>query len=260
MPPSKLVDESDDPMRSSDGEGVVVVGPVVRVGAVDAIEAAARAIPLRRSLARAPSARGSSTSTPRARRYNAENRMDSEAMSAILRRARDGDREALGELLLRAKPQLERAARAVLGDDLRARVRTSDLDFRGRTEEAFAHWVARILENNVRDAGKFHGAQRRAKKKESSSTGVDFLPARGTGSSPSATAALSDELVLIGRAMQRLPEDYRRVILLSMKPGANHTETAQTLQRSVGATRVLLARARATLILEMDRLRTGAHE
>jgi RNA polymerase sigma-70 factor (ECF subfamily) len=196
--------------------------------------------------------------------------MSPELISEILRRARAGDREALGELLLRSKPQLERAARAVLGEDLRARVRTSDLlqstylevlssvhEFRGGTEEAFARWVARILENNIRDAGKFHGAQRRAKKKESSSTVVDFLPARNAASSPSATAALSDELVLIGRALQHLPEDYRRVILLSMKPGGNHTETAQTLQRSVGATRVLLARARAALILEMDRLRVA---
>jgi RNA polymerase sigma-70 factor (ECF subfamily) len=199
--------------------------------------------------------------------------MSAEEISDILRRARAGDRDALGELLERAKPQLERAARAVLGEELRARVRTSDLlqstylevlssvqDFHGKTEAAFAHWVARILENNVRDAGKFHGAQRRAKKKESSSTEVDFLPARHPGTSPSATAALSDELVLIGRALQRVPEDYRRVILLNLKPGANHVDTAQTLQRSVGATRVLLARARAALILELDRLRVRAHE
>ena len=200
--------------------------------------------------------------------YNRLDDMAAERTSVLLQRARGGDRDAIGELLLSAKPQLEQVARSLLGDELRARVRTSDLlqstyvevlssvrQFKGRTDEAFARWVARILENNVRDAVKFHGAQRRSKQKESSSTAVEFLPQPSRGASPSASAAFSDELVLIGRAMQSLPESYRRVILLRMKPGANHEVTAKAMQRSVGATRVLLARARAALIVEMDRLR-----
>lgn len=188
----------------------------------------------------------------------------------LFERARSGDRDALNELLLRHRARLERTARSLLGEELRTRVRTSDIlqstfvevlssvrEFRGTNEEAFANWVARILQNNVNDAAKFHAARKRARSRESSRQDLDTLGVSASGPTPSSEAAFSDELYLVGRALQQLSEDYRRVILLRLRPGATHQEVARVLDRTPGATRVLLARARAALLIEIDRLRQG---
>jgi DNA-directed RNA polymerase specialized sigma24 family protein len=74
---------------------------------------------------------------------------------------------------------------------------------------------------------------------------------------PSTEAAWTEEILLIGQAMQRLPEDYLRILCLHMKPDQDHQRTARLMNRSEGASRVLLARARAALLVELDRLRKG---
>ena len=93
-------------------------------------------------------------------------RMNDESISpSLLDRAREGQHEALEELLTRNRSRFQRAAGARLGEGLRRRVRASDVlqstyvdvlssiqDFRGTSEEDFARWVVRILETNIRDA------------------------------------------------------------------------------------------------------------
>ena len=53
------------------------------------------------------------------------------------------------------------------------------------------------------------------------------------------------ELVTVRAALGRLSEDHRTVLVLRDDLGLPHEEVAQILDRSVGATRVLLHRARA---------------
>ena len=53
---------------------------------------------------------------------------------------------------------------------------------------------------------------------------------------------------------ERLPDDYRRVLELCIDDGLSHREAAAAFERSEGAVGVLLCRARAALLLEMDRL------
>jgi len=198
--------------------------------------------------------------------------MSSEPIETTLKRAKAGDRDALESLLRRHDTRLQRVARGLMGEQLKVRVRTSDIlqstylevlasvhDFRGDTEEAFAHWVVRILENNVRDAAKYHGARKRSRDMETSSKdlGELFIPA--IQPSPSSQAIATEELFLVGRALQRLPEDYRRVILIRLSPTGTHRETARRMGRSEGAARVLLARARAALLMELDKLRKESH-
>ena len=49
----------------------------------------------------------------------------------------------------------------------------------------------------------------------------------------------------------RLPADQRRVLQIVALRGGTHAEAAQKLERSEGACRVLLARARAALLVAM---------
>ena len=197
--------------------------------------------------------------------------MPSDGFRNDLRKARSGDREALNRLLDRNQDRLLRLARTRIGTSLKARVRTSDVlqstyldvlkgvgEFDGDSEEAFVAWVGRILENNIRDKGKYFGAKKR---RHVAAVGDPEDPGRGVLArtpTPSATAACSEDLLLVSRALESLPEDYRRVIMLRQVEGRSHKEAAAILERTEAATRMLLSRARAALALELDRLRGSA--
>ena len=192
-------------------------------------------------------------------------------MIELLHKARNGDQNAIEELLQRNRERLRNALHAQLGDELRRKVHTSDIlqstyidivssvkDFRGSTEEDFTGWVVRVLENNVRDAARYFTAGKRDRSLETSVEDVTEVHAPDSLPSPSAEVAWSDELVLIGRALRALPDEYFRIICLHMKPEQDHETTARLLGKSVGASRVLLARARAALLLEIQKLRRRA--
>ena len=105
-----------------------------------------------------------------------------------LSHARNGDRGALGELLDRHEARLRALARLYRGQGLRADLHTSDLlqatyvdvlgsveQFEGSTDEAFGKWLRRILENNVRDGLKYHGAEKRARQRDDYRTALEDL-------------------------------------------------------------------------------------
>ena len=187
----------------------------------------------------------------------------------LIARARGGDGEALEELLVRNRGRLEQAARASLGEKLRAHLRPSDVlqstyvdiltsvpQFRGTTEEEFTAWVVRVISNNARDKARYFSAARRDRGVESSGEGHVAPPLENPLPSPSQDVAWSEELTLIGRAMRRLKEEHFRILCLHMRPGQQHEETARAMGRSVGASRVMLARARAALLLEISHLKS----
>ena len=197
--------------------------------------------------------------------------MPNDDFQADLRRARAGDRDALERLLARQHERLERMARRKLGTGLKARVRTSDIlqstfldvirsvpDFEGESEEAFGGWVARILENNIRDKGKYFAAQKRREPTTPLDVEDDAPGLPAPTPTPSACAAGAEDLLLVSRALEALPEDYRRIIILRQIDGRSHKEAAEILGRTEAATRMLLSRARASLAIEIDRLRGGA--
>lgn len=185
--------------------------------------------------------------------------MDHEAIE----RARQGDRSALNDLLGRVRQPLLEAASRDLGPAVGARVRPSDLvqsalieaigeleSFRGSTETDFVGWVTRILQNNLRDAARFHTAERRSVDRESPLESVDerLQAAHRTASSE---AISTEEITRIGRAMQDLSADQRQILTLRLFQSRSHAEVAARMGRSVGACRVLYARARAALAVAL---------
>lgn len=203
-----------------------------------------------------------------ARRPDPPSRMTHLPGDSPLERARKGDPDALQDLLERNQDRLRRVAHRRIGERLRNHVRTSDLlqstyidvlssvqGFQGQTESDFTNWVVRVLENNIKDAVRFFEAEKRGARKGSSDVDVESVSVPDDGRSPSAEVSLGEELALIGRALHRLPKDYRRILTLHLKPGQDHQTSARLMNRTEGASRVLLARARAALLIEIEKLR-----
>jgi RNA polymerase sigma-70 factor, ECF subfamily len=187
-----------------------------------------------------------------------------------IRRARAGDRPALDRLLARSHGRLSRVARERLGDGLRQRIRTSDLlqstylealrtvsSFDGENEEAFVGWLRRILENNIRDKRRYFHARKRRPEGEAAGAGAEEDAADHRFPDPLAAAQSKDEQDLLQLALVQLPPDYREVLLLRLRDHKSNKEAGLAMGRSEGAARVLVVRAKAALMLAMERLRNG---
>lgn len=190
---------------------------------------------------------------------------DPRSTADLLAAARASDPTALEALVERIRPQLENAATARVGRALGRELNAADLlqstyfrvlrslgDFRGGTEAELTAWSRKILERTLRDHLRYARAERRNKKRETASS-VDKMPAGGH--TPSAEMAAHEEVELIHQAMAELPANYRHVLTLHMDPEQTHARTAALLGKSEGASRILLARARAALLGELRRLR-----
>lgn len=179
-------------------------------------------------------------------------------------RARAGDRDALGELLELVRHRLEVKVHNELSPRLRQRVGSADMlqsvylqvvtsvsSFRGGCYREFAAWVMRVLRHTIADQARSMLSRRRDPSQEEPVLDDLADPAP----SPVSELISSEDLTRIARAMARLPRDYLRILRLHMEPSRTHGQTAELLGRSEGASRVLLARARARLAAELRRSR-----
>ena len=186
----------------------------------------------------------------------------------LLRLAREGRAPALGQLLELYRGYLTLLARLQLGRRLRSKADPTDVvqsaflkahrdfpGFRGTTEAELLAWLRQILATSL--AGlvrRYAGTQRRDPARER-----DLLPElerssaaldRGlvaAGESPSEQAAGREQSVRLADALERLPEDYREVLILRHLEERTFPEVARRMGRSVEAVKKLWARALAQL-------------
>ena len=183
----------------------------------------------------------------------------------LLAAARAGDRDALGALLEAYRSYLRLLARLEIGRRLRTKVDASDLvqetflqahrsfpEFRGVSESEILAWLRRILATRLSNVVRhFHGTQRRDLDLErdlgrSSRALQGVLAVSQT--SPSQRFARREQAVLLANAVERLPDDYREVVVLRNLRGLKFREVAEAMGRSRDAVQKLWARA-------LDRLR-----
>jgi RNA polymerase sigma-70 factor (ECF subfamily) len=186
----------------------------------------------------------------------------------LLHRARAGEGSALGELLEAHRNYLTLLARLQIGRRLQGKADAADVvqetfleaqrgfaHFRGDTEAEFAGWLRRILAATLAHLiRRYFGTRGRDVRLErelgdaldQSSHALDAALA-DKHSSPSQRASRNEQAVLLADALERLPADYREVIILRHLEGHTFPETARRLGRTVDAVEKLWVRALARL-------------
>lgn len=190
------------------------------------------------------------------------------AATELVRFARQGDADALGQLLARYSTYLSLLARVQVGRRLQGKIDPADLVqetfleahrhfavFRGQSEAEVAAWLRQILAgvlgNQLR---RFLGTQGRDIRLErelagaidQSSQAIQFGLA-DPGPTPSKLAVGRERAVLLADALGRLPDDYREVIVLRHLEELPFADVASRMKRSEDAVQKLWVRALARL-------------
>jgi RNA polymerase sigma-70 factor (ECF subfamily) len=175
--------------------------------------------------------------------------------------AHAGSPEALGQALEACRGYLLTIARRELDADLQAKGGASDLvqetflkahrhfdQFQGATEAELLAWLRRLLLNNLADfRAWFRTADKRTIAREVVLAGVGSTNGPGEPAaadpSPSGLAIAHERAEAVQRLLQKLPDDYRRVLLLRHQEDATFEEIGRRMHRSADAARKLWARA-----------------
>jgi RNA polymerase sigma-70 factor (ECF subfamily) len=183
----------------------------------------------------------------------------------LLLAARGGSTDALGRALEACRAYLLLVAERELDPALRAKGGASDLvqqtfleahqdfdRFGGASADELRAWLRQMLLNNMAN---FARRYRRAGKRRLDREAVDGrgwtdLPADTP--SPSGKAAAREQDEALERAMARLPDDYRQVLVLRYREGCRFEEIARRMGRTSNAVRKLWGRAVERLQAELE--------
>jgi RNA polymerase sigma-70 factor (ECF subfamily) len=184
----------------------------------------------------------------------------------LVEEAQRGERAAIDALLERHLPGLRAFVRLRAGEQVRAQESVSDLvqsvcrealedvgSFRYQGEAAFKHWLFTLALRKIVDRSR----RLRVRPLEravaaGAAAGIvsgqsELLEHYATFCTPSADAAIREEVERIERAFDALGEDDREVITLARLVGLRYAEIGERMGRSEEAVRKLLARALARL-------------
>ena len=168
---------------------------------------------------------------------------------ALVERAKNGDASAFGELYARYRDAIHRYVAFRVSDARDAEDLTGYVFLRAweslpRYEPRgyrFTSWLYRIAHNLVAD----HHRGRAGYVTAPLEVGADVPEEQQPTTLERVIAA--EEAATLTRAVARLPAEQREVVLLRFVHGLSHTDIAQRLAKSQGASRVILHRALATL-------------
>jgi RNA polymerase sigma-70 factor, ECF subfamily len=185
-----------------------------------------------------------------------------EDIARWLPQARAGSREALGEVLEAYRAYLLLIANRQLDPELRAKGGASDVvqetfleaqrdfaGFHGHSEDELQAWLRQLLLHNVANfARRYRGTDKRRLNRE---VGLEPETPSGQGDrglaadtpSPSGHAIADEEVRALHAALEKLPDDYRQVIVWRYQEGLGFDEIAQRFERSENAVRKLWFRA-----------------
>jgi RNA polymerase sigma-70 factor (ECF subfamily) len=152
-----------------------------------------------------------------------------------------------------------------LGPSLRERIESRDVlqatllkallhidGFRGARRESLMAWLARIAQNEIRDAAEFHGRQRRQLGQTVALGGAQEMDCLAADvRSETSRIALDERSARLLAAVEALAPEYREVILLRQLEELPFADVAARMGRSPDACRMLLARALAALTVSL---------
>lgn len=190
------------------------------------------------------------------------------AFEKLLAGATAGVGDDLGTLLEQFRGYLTLLARAQVGRRLQGKADPSDLVqeacleaskhvpmFRGTTEEEFTAWLRKILASVVSNQfRKYLGTQQRDARLEQalqveldSSSGALQRALASPISSPSGQVAKRESLSKLADAIEKLPADYRDVLILRHFEGLQFAEVAARMGRTLPSVHNLWLRALARI-------------
>ena len=191
--------------------------------------------------------------------------VDPEQMIQDVRAGTDAD---LGPLLDLYRNYLRLLARIEIGRRLQGKLDASDLvqetfleahrhfaRFQGSSEPQLVSWLRQILAAKVANLLRHYlGTQGRDVRLERELAAELDNSSRMLGaeliaplSSPSQRAVRREQAVLLANALERLPADYREVIVLRHLEGRSFPEIAQRMRRSVDSVQKLWLRGLSRL-------------
>lgn len=191
-------------------------------------------------------------------------------MDQLIERARAGNMDAIAELLTAQKDRLLSIADSRLGPVLRGKLHLSDIlqstildvfrsmsNFRGSTIDDFEAWTVRVLENNIRDKGRFY---LRARREDSRLLDSEALRNLASSTNLDETSMLVDDLLQVSKALDDLPADTRTVLRRRFIDGVTYAEIARETGKNEGAVRVMCHRGRADILLRIERGRASRRD
>jgi RNA polymerase sigma-70 factor (ECF subfamily) len=185
-----------------------------------------------------------------------------------LARAKQGDEQALGELLLNVESYLKLLARLQIGRHLQVKLDASDVvqetfleahrgikKFEGESRDQFMAWLRSILasrlSNNVR---RYLGTQARDVRLEQQIQNDLDHSAMSLGGmfidpveSPSQLVSQEEQSQIVVACLARLSPDYQNVLVLRHLEGKTFPEIAAQLNRSVDSVEKLWVRGLSKL-------------
>jgi len=184
-------------------------------------------------------------------------------IARCIRLAREGQADALGELLASYRNYLRLLAATCIDGDVRGKADASDVvqetlmkahenfgTFRGTTELEWIAWVRQILVNNLADLHRRFSLQgRKISRERSLDAAMDrssqmlrnLLPAHGP--SPSQEMQQRETSVILADALAELEPEDREVIVLRNLQELDWNEISRRTGRSPDAARMLWTRA-----------------
>jgi RNA polymerase sigma-70 factor (ECF subfamily) len=175
-----------------------------------------------------------------------------------LSEARDGSPDALGKAFEMCRRYLLCVAQHELNRDLQAKGGASDLvqetfleahrdfdRFKGTSEVELRAWLRQLLHHRASKLRtRYRTTQKRCLARETTLTAAS-LPAgwKEAVPSPSALLMAHEQAQRLRQALERLPDDYRRVITLRYVEQYTFEEIGQRMQRTANAARLLWLRA-----------------
>ena len=179
--------------------------------------------------------------------------------SRLLKQARAGDRNAIGQLVDRWRDYLLLIANEDLDQEIQGKVGPSDIvqqsmlaaqakiaDFRGANETEFRAWVRRIVCNNLADARRHYKTVKGRdikRERKSDESAIIAPPLVDAANTPGTEAVKKERADILKQAMQNLPENYRQVIHLRNWDEIPFTEIGRVMGCSEEAARKLWYRA-----------------
>jgi RNA polymerase sigma-70 factor (subfamily 1) len=188
---------------------------------------------------------------------------DPEDSSVLLRRAREGSRDALDTLLGACGDRLLAFIRLRLGPSLRSQLESGDIlqttlmhafqhidQFAGASRKSLIAWLVGIAQNAIRDEVDYFQRQRRDVKKTVPLSEAEEAVAAEVRTEVS-RLILKEETTRLEKALESLDPVHREVVLLRKYEELSFQEIGERLGRSPDACRMLLARALTELTAEV---------